>query len=225
MTDETSAERDSANGPEETAPGEAAPGTGEPSATDGPAGEAEAAGPSGDEAPPTGGDAAADDGGDAAEERSPEDEIADLKDKLLRALADRENMRRRADKERLDARRYGAVNLAREMLAVADNLRRALESAPDRESGNDEALAGFVEGVVLTEKGLLSVLEGAGVRRIEPEGERFDPHLHEAMLEAPSPDAEPGTVVQVLEVGYVMHDRLLRPAKVAVAKAVPETRE
>lgn len=224
MADETSAERDSAHGPEETVPGEDASGAGASPAAEGPEEAAEAAEPAGAEAPPPDGAAPEDGGGEAApEEPSREDavanEIAALEDKLLRALADKENLRRRTDREKADARRYGAVNLARELLAVADNLRRALDSAPD---GDDEALAGFVEGVELTEKGLLSVLEGAGVRRVAPEGERFDPNLHEAMLEMPSADAEPGTVVQVLEVGYVMHDRLLRAAKVAVARAVPE---
>ena len=157
-----------------------------------------------------------------AEDPSPEDEIADLKDKLLRTLAEMENLRRRSQKERQDALRYGASGLALEILTVADNLRRALESAPVDADPEDGALAGFVEGVGLTEKSLLAALERQGVRRIEPEGEKFDPQFHEAMLQVPAPGAEPGTVVQVLEVGYVMHERLLRPAKVSVARAAPE---
>ena len=157
-----------------------------------------------------------------AEDPSPEDEIADLKDKLLRTLADMENLRRRSQKERQDALRYGASGLALEILTVADNLRRALESAPADDGPEDGALAGFVEGVELTEKSLHAALERQGVRRIEPEGEKFDPQFHEAMLEVPAPGAAPGTVVQVLEVGYVIHERLLRPAKVSIARATPE---
>ena len=165
---------------------------------------------------------AAPDEDSGAEEPSPEDEVADLKDKLLRTLADMENLRRRSQKERQDALRYGAAGLALEILTVADNLRRALESAPTDDGAEDGALAGFIEGVQLTEKSLHAALERQGVQRIEPEGEKFDPQFHEAMLEMPAPGAAPGTVVQVLEVGYVIHERLLRPAKVAVARAAPE---
>ena len=155
------------------------------------------------------------DGEESAEESGP-DEVAELKDKLLRSLADMENLRRRSQKDREDTLKYGISNFARDMLSVADNLRRAIDSLPpDEESG---ALAGFVEGVALTEKELLSSLERHGIGRIDPVGEKFDPRFHEAMFELPTADAAPGTVVQVLEVGYRIHDRLLRPAKVAVAK-------
>ena len=159
---------------------------------------------------------------ETAEDPAPEDEVADLKDKLLRTLAEMENLRRRSQKERQDALRYGASGFALEILAVADNLRRALESLPADDGPEDSALAGFVEGVELTEKSLHAALERQGVRRIEPEGNKFDPQFHEAMLEVPVADAVPGTVVQVLETGYVIHDRLLRPAKVSVARAAPE---
>ena len=160
--------------------------------------------------------------GEAPEDPAPEDEVADLKDKLLRTLADMENLRRRSQKERQDALRYGASGFALEILTVADNLRRAIESAPADDNSEDGGLAGFVEGVELTEKSLHAALERQGVRRIEPEGDKFDPQFHEAMLEVPAADAAPGTVVQVLETGYVIHDRLLRPAKVSVARAAPE---
>ncbi len=183
----------------------------------------------------TGGDVSAnadDDRGDAGEtappadeapeDPAPEDEVADLKDKLLRALAETENLRRRSQKERQDALRYGASGFALEILTVADNLRRAIESAPADDDPEDGSLAGFVEGVELTEKSLHAALERQGVRKLEPEGEKFDPQFHEAMLEVPVADAVPGTVVQVLETGYVIYDRLLRPAKVSVARAASE---
>tara|TARA_R110000868_G_scaffold11751_11_gene57324 strand:- start:1230 stop:1874 length:645 start_codon:yes stop_codon:yes gene_type:complete len=151
----------------------------------------------------------------------PEAEIAELKDKLLRALADMENLRRRAQKDREDALKYSAANFARDMLSVGDNLRRAIESIPEEGDPDGAALVAFIEGVALTEKDLLSALERHGIKKIEPMGEKFDPQFHEAMFEIPSPDADNGTVLQVIETGYVIHDRLLRPAKVGIAKAVP----
>lgn len=158
------------------------------------------------------------DGGDA-DNLTPEEEAADLKDKLLRALADMENLRRRSQKDREDALKYSAANFARDMLSVADNLRRAIESIPEEGDPDGAALVGFIEGIALTEKELLSTLERHGIRKIEPMGEKFDPQFHEAMFEIPTEDAENGTVLQVVEVGYVIHDRLLRPAKVGIAKA------
>ena len=164
--------------------------------------------------------------GDASEEAesgdgdlSPEAEIADLKDKLLRALADTENLRRRSQKDREDALKYSSANFARDMLSVADNLRRAIESIPEDGDPDGQALVGFIEGISLTEKELLSTLERHGIQKVEPMGEKFDPQFHEAMFEVPTNDAAAGTVVQVVETGYVIHDRLLRPAKVGIAKA------
>lgn len=161
-------------------------------------------------------DEAAGEGGDA------EAEIADLKDKLLRALADTENLRRRSQKDREDALKYSAANFARDMLGVGDNLRRAIESIPEDGDPDGTALAAFIEGVALTEKELLSTMERHGITKIDPMGQKFDPQFHEAMFEAPVPGAENGTVFQVLETGYVIHDRLLRPAKVGIAKGGPE---
>ena len=173
------------------------------------AGDAEAAGP-------------ADGADDPAEESGgAEAEIADLKDKLLRALADMENLRRRSQKDREDALKYASANFARDMLTVGDNLRRAIASIPEDGDPDGAALAAFIEGVALTEKELLATLERHGIKKIEPMGEKFDPQFHEAMFEAPVPGAANGTVFQVLENGYVIHDRLLRPAKVGVAKAAP----
>ncbi len=163
-----------------------------------------------------------DDADDPAEgEADAKDEVADLKDKLLRALADMENLRRRAQKDREDALKYSAANFARDMLSVADNLRRAIEAIPEEGDPDGAALVGFIEGIALTEKELLSTLERHGIKTIDPMGEKFDPQFHEAMFEIPTQDAENGTVMQVIEVGYVIHDRLLRPAKVGIAKGSP----
>lgn len=148
-------------------------------------------------------------------------EAGELRDKLLRALADMENLRRRAQKDREDALKYGAANFARDMLSVADNLRRAIESLPEDGETGAEALKGFIEGVALTERDLLSALERHGISTIDPMGQKFDPQFHEALFEAPVPGAENGTVIQVVETGYVIHGRLLRPAKVGIAKAAP----
>jgi molecular chaperone GrpE len=148
-----------------------------------------------------------------------EAELADTKDKLLRALAETENQRRRAQRDTEDARRYAASNFAKDMLDVADNLRRALGSL-DPASLQDERAKALVEGVAATERALLAALERHGIKRIEPEiGERFDPNSHEAMFEVPNTGKPGGSVVQVVQAGYRMHDRLLRPAMVGVAKA------
>ena len=159
---------------------------------------------------------------DATEERDPEAEIAELNDKLLRALAETENLRRRARKEREDTANYAVSGFARDMLTVADNLGRALGTLPETSDGMDELLIGFVEGVKLTERELGTVLERHGIDRVDPMGEKFDPNRHEAMFEIPTGDATPGTVVQVLEIGYVLKERLLRAAKVGVARPLPE---
>ena len=154
--------------------------------------------------------------------KTPEQEIAELKDRLLRALAENENLIRRAKREREDTAKYAAANFARDMLMVADNLHRALAAMPEAVRG-DENAKGFVEGVELTGRELLAALERHGIRKISPLGEKFNHDLHEALFEVPTSDAAPGTVVQVLEDGYVIHDRLLRAAKVGVAKALPGT--
>lgn len=157
---------------------------------------------------------------DAAAES--EAEIAELKDKLLRTLADMENLRRRSQKDREDALKYASANFARDMLSVADNLRRAIESIPEDGDPDGAALVGFIEGIALTEKDLLSALERHKIQKIEPMGQKFDPQFHEALFEIPTNDAVSGTVMQVMETGYIIHDRLLRPAKVGIAKAAPE---
>ena len=147
-----------------------------------------------------------------------EAEAARYKDQALRAMAEAENIRKRAEREREDAAKYGVSQLARDLLPVADNLRRAIESV-GAEPPQDPALAGLLTGIQATERELMTALERRGIRRIEPVGEKFDPNFHQAMFEVPTNDQPPGTVVQVLQPGYIIHDRLLRPAMVGVAKA------
>jgi len=156
-----------------------------------------------------------------------EAEIADLKDKLLRSLADNENTIRRAKREREDTAKYAAANFARDMLTVADNLHRALDAAPESLSEGDDQTKGFLEGIDLTSRELLSVLERHGIKKISPVGEKFNHDRHEALFEVPTSDMEPGMVVQVIEDGFIIHDRLLRAAKVGVSKAImaPETND
>ncbi|HKW54036.1 MAG TPA: nucleotide exchange factor GrpE [Stellaceae bacterium] len=146
-----------------------------------------------------------------------ESELADAKDKLLRALAETENVRRRAQREREDAAKYGASNLAKDLINVADNLRRALASVPEGQV-TDELTRTLLQGVDATERELLAAFERHGIRRIDPMGERFDHNFHQAIMEVENSGQPGGTVVQVLQPGYAMQDRLLRPAMVGVAK-------
>ncbi|BGE87405.1 hypothetical protein Ms3S1_38410 [Methylosinus sp. 3S-1] len=150
-------------------------------------------------------------------------EAAGLKDKLLRTLADMENMRRRTEKEVADAKVYGVANFAREMLTFADNLRRAVESVPvgARET-LDQSVVTLIEGMELTERDFLSRLGRFGVKRIEAKGQRFDPNQHEALFEIPDESVPNGTVAQVVEPGYLIGERVLRPAKVGVARGGPK---
>jgi molecular chaperone GrpE len=150
------------------------------------------------------------------------DEAAEMKDRLLRALADMENLRKRTEREVADARQYGIASFARDILGVADNFRRALDAVGPEVRGADAAVASFIEGVELTEKDLLKALEKNGIRKIEPLGEKFDPNLHQAMYEVPDPSVPSGSVVQVIQPGYVIGERILRPAMVAVAKGGPK---
>lgn len=150
-------------------------------------------------------------------------ENAELKDRSLRALADVENMRRRTQKEVADARAYGATNFARDMLTVVDNISRALEAVPEADrAALDERARGLIEGIELTQRDMLKTLERHGVKLVSPLGERFDPNLHQAMFEAPDPSVPNGTVVQVLQVGFSIGDRVLRPALVGVSKGGPK---
>ena len=152
-------------------------------------------------------------------EEGPEAEIADLKDKLLRALAENENPIRRAKREREDTAKYATANFARDMLTVSDNLGRAIEAIPESLQTADDTIKAFLEGINLTSRELLGLLERHGIKKISPLGEKFDHDQHEALFEIPTSDEEPGTVVQVIEDGFMIYDRLLRPAKVGVSKA------
>jgi molecular chaperone GrpE len=150
-------------------------------------------------------------------------EAADFKDRLLRSLAEMENLRRRTDKQVDDARVYGIANFARDILGVADNMRRALDAVtPELRESADTAVKALIEGVELTERELLRVLEKHGVKKLEPLGNKFDPNLHQAMYEVPDPSVPAGTVAQVVQAGYTIGDRVLRPALVAVAKGGPK---
>ncbi|NNG03598.1 MAG: nucleotide exchange factor GrpE [Inquilinus sp.] len=203
---------------EDAAPAPAAEGkaeaTGEPSTGEPSAGEPAAAQPGA--------------GQPRGEAPSPEAVIArlraeaeTLRDQMLRALADAENTRRRAEKAQQDTAKYAIADFARDILSTADNLRRALDAVPEDGISGEAVLKTLTEGVAATEQGLLGCFEKFGVRRIEALDQRFDPNLHQAMFEVPDTGKESGTVVQVIQDGYVIHDRLLRPALVGVAKAAP----
>ena len=156
-----------------------------------------------------------------AEARS---EAAEFKDKLLRTLAEMENLRKRTEREVIDARLYGIAGFARDVLAVADNMHRALEAiGPELREGADAKVKALIEGVELTQRELLKVLEKNGVKKFSPQGEKFDPNVHQAMYEVPTSDQTPGQVAQVIQAGYMIGDRVLRPALVAVSKAAPKS--
>jgi molecular chaperone GrpE len=145
--------------------------------------------------------------------------ITELKDQNLRALAETENVRRRVQRDRDEALKFATTGLAKDLLPVADNLRRALDAIPKDALDKDEALRNFATGVEMTERLLLAALERHQIKRIEALGQKFDSNLHQAMFEVPGSGQPAGTVVQVLEAGYTIHDRLLRPALVGIAKA------
>ena len=144
-------------------------------------------------------------------------EIAALKDRLLRAVAETENLRRRADREKADAANYAMTAFARDLLSVGDNLRRALDSIPEDTDLGENAKT-LVEGIEMTERELLNMLERHNIKKIDPLGDKFSHDLHQALFELPDTGKEDGTIVQVMQVGYVIKDRLLRPAMVGVAR-------
>ncbi len=189
-----------------------------------PAGEAEAPPPEGAGEPVE------------APSESPEDTIVKLEsdlasthDKLLRAVAETENVRRRAQRDKEDMARYAVTNFARDLIGVADNLRRALESVDEGTRKENPSIENLLIGVEMTERELLTAFEKSNIRRMEPVGQKFDPNVHEAMFEYDDPSRPAGTVGQVIETGYMLHDRPLRPAKVGITKggakseALPET--
>jgi molecular chaperone GrpE len=147
----------------------------------------------------------------------------EFKDRALRTLAEMENLRRRTEREVADARTYAVTNFARDVLNVADNIRRALESVPaEARSSAEGALKGLIEGIELTERDLAKTLERHGVKAVEPQGQRFDPNRHQAMFEVPNTEVPNGTVVPVVQSGYVIGERVLRPALVGVSKGGPK---
>ena len=146
-----------------------------------------------------------------------------LKDQLLRALAETENMRRRSEREADTARKYGHTQFARDLVGAIDNLARALESAPVDRSSFDESVQSLLTGIELSWTEIQSVIEKHGVRQINPAGEKFDYNFHQAMFEVPTNDQPPGMVLEVVQHGYALYDRLLRPAMVGVSKAADNT--
>lgn len=159
---------------------------------------------------------AVNDGGTEALARL-EAENADLKDRLLRALAEIENVRRRAERDLNDMRQYAVAKFAGDMLSVADNMERAIASIPEEARKSEVAIRTLIAGVELTEKAMLQALKKHGVKKLMPVGERFDPNFHEALFEVPDPTLPPGTVSKVVEPGYSIGTRPLRPAKVGIA--------
>jgi len=152
-----------------------------------------------------------------------EREHAEMKDRLLRTLAEMENLRKRTEREIADSRLYSVTSFARDLLVVADNMRRALEAVtPELRSTAESGVQALIDGIELTERELLKALEKNGVRQFTPQGEKFDPNLHQAMFEIPDATVPAGNVVQVVQPGYLIGDRVLRPALVAVSKGGPK---
>tara|TARA_B110000977_G_scaffold152351_1_gene193474 strand:+ start:1480 stop:2142 length:663 start_codon:yes stop_codon:yes gene_type:complete len=142
----------------------------------------------------------------------------ELRDQLLRTLADNENLRRRTERELTAAKKYGAMGFARDLMASVDNLDKAIDLIPENKDELDETVKNILIGVEMTGREIASVLERHNISKISPDGEKFDYNLHQAMFEVPSDDVEPGIVMQVVQSGYQLHDRLLRPAMVGVSK-------
>lgn len=150
-------------------------------------------------------------------------ENEELKDRQLRLAAEMENLRRRTARDVHDARNYAIANFARDMLSVSDNLRRAIDAIPaEAKASGDAGFTALIEGVEMTERDMLAALERHGVKKLEPEGERFDPHFHQAMFEIPNTEVANNTVLQVVQTGYVIGERVLRPAMVGVSKGGPK---
>jgi len=149
-------------------------------------------------------------------------EVEHLKDQMLRAMAEAENTRRRFSKELEETRKYAVSNFAKEMLVVADNFRRALEAIPKESAAGDETLKQLITGVEATERQLLASFDKFGIKKMNSLGQPFDPHFHQVMMEVEDPSKPAGTIVQVIQEGYMIHDRLLREAVVSVAKGGPK---
>ncbi|MBO6783217.1 MAG: nucleotide exchange factor GrpE [Alphaproteobacteria bacterium] len=148
-----------------------------------------------------------------------EAQVAELRDQLLRAMAETENMRKRSERHVQDAHKFAVTGFARDILQVADNLERALDAVPEERRDEHELLGVLAEGVKAVQASFFQVMEANHIKRLDPMGEAFDPNMHEAMFEVPGTDLPNGTVAQVIQPGYQLHDRLLRPARVGVAKS------
>ena len=153
-----------------------------------------------------------------------EKERDSIKDQLYRAAAEMENTKRRAQRDVEQANKYGALGFMRDLTTPLDNMQRALDTAPQERDGLDETYKNILIGLEMTVQEVTKIMEKHGVKIISPEGEKFDYNLHQAMFEVPTQEAEPGTVVTVAQSGYVLHDRLIRPAMVGVAKAPDENK-
>ena len=151
-----------------------------------------------------------------------EEEIATVNDRWVRAVAEMENMRKRAEREKSETAKYAITRFAQDVVTVGDNFQRAIAAVPAGAADSDPALKSLIEGVAVTEREFLNVLERHGVKRIEPHSEAFNPHLHQAVMEQQNADVPAGTVLQVLQSGYVIEDRVLRPAMVVVAQGGPK---
>ncbi len=147
-----------------------------------------------------------------------EEELSDVKDKMLREAAEVENIRRRSQKEREDAKKFSIASFAKDLLDVSDNFSRALEAAPKNRDELDDHMKSLLEGIEATQRAMIKIFEKNGIKEISSIDEKFDPNLHEVMFEVPTPDKEDGTIIQILETGYTLNDRLLRPARVGVSK-------
>ena len=159
-----------------------------------------------------------------SEEDKLKEEISTLKEEKIRVLADMENLRKRFDREKIDSIKYGSVNFARDILSPGDNLERALSSI-NKEEDHSDSIKNLIEGLMMVKKEFASALEKNGITKIDSVNKKFDPNLHQAMMEVENEDLEEGIVVQEIQNGYMMHDRLLRPAMVGVSKKLQQNPE
>ena len=151
-----------------------------------------------------------------------EQKVSDLKDQLMRTLADGENLRKRTLKDVEHSKKYSHISFVKDLVSSVDNLQRALEAVPEDTSSLPEPIKNLIIGLEIVEKEIISTLEKHNVKQIDPLGEKFDYNFHQAMFEVPTNDNEPGTVVQVSQKGYILHDRLVRPAMVGISKKIDE---
>ena len=161
----------------------------------------------------------------AADVATLEGQVAELTDRLLRAHAEMDNLRKRTERDKEDTAKYAITRFARDVLSVGDNLQRAIAAVPAGAAEEDPALKALIEGVTMTEREFLNALERHGVKRLYPAGEPFNPHQHQAVTEVENREVAPGTVVQVYQPGYILEDRVLRPAMVVLAKGGAKSKE